>query len=275
MNPFPASTYYGAEYFCDRENETKILLENILNGNSTTIVSIRRIGKTGLIHHTLANLPANYKGIYIDILETENLSGFLNSLVTAIMQNIPENNKIGKIIWTFLKSMRPVITYDPLSGTPQASFELKPKEVEKNIDSLLTFLDSQQQNVVIAIDEFQQICNYPENNTDAWLRTRIQTLKNIVFIFSGSQQHIMTELFASPSRPFYRSTMMMRLEKLNKSVYADFIIKMFEKHKKRFLRISLNKYLTGLIFTLFTLNNFVINFFQLLLMLLPQIYGKK
>ncbi|MFV0482987.1 MAG: AAA family ATPase [Bacteroidales bacterium] len=87
--------------------------------------------------------------------------------------------------------------------------------------------------IVIAIDEFQQITSYPERNVDAWLRTRIQRLRNICFIFSGSQQHLITELFTSPKRPFFRSTQMLKLEKIDKTVYSKFICSSFKRHGKK------------------------------------------
>ena len=74
VNPFITAGYYGARYFCDRENETKSLLQNTTNGLSTTLVAIRRIGKTGLIKHVLGKLPSDYTSVYIDILPTEKRS---------------------------------------------------------------------------------------------------------------------------------------------------------------------------------------------------------
>jgi len=232
-NPFPLTTYHGAEYFCDRNDETIRLISNLTNGNSTTLMSIRRIGKTGLIKHVLTQLPKGWTGIYIDILETENLSQFLNILTTSIINSVPEKSKPGKAIWNFIKSLRPVFSFDSLTGLPQASFDVKPKEVELNISAVLTFLDNQDFKTIIAIDEFQQVVDYPEKNTDAWLRSRIQQLKNVVFIFSGSKQHLISELFASPKRPFYRSTQMMKLEKLNRDIYGEFIVSMFSKYNKK------------------------------------------
>jgi len=139
---------------------------------------------------------------------------------------------LGRIFWNFIKSLSPIISYDTLTGAPQASFELKPKDIEANLSSVLQFLEKQEFKTIVAIDEFQQILNYPEKNTDAWLRTRMQQLKNVAFIFSGSQQHLMNELFTSPKRPFFRSTQMMKLEKLNHEVYRDFIVFLFYKYKK-------------------------------------------
>lgn len=231
-NPFPTTTYYGAKYFCDRQEETARLISNMRNANSTTLISIRRIGKTGLLRHVMSHLPNGWKGIYIDILETENLGQFLNILATSIINSIPERSNLGRTFMNFIKSLRPLISFDTLTGTPQASFDIKPKEVETNIISVFQFLEKQPFKIVIALDEFQQILDYPEKTTDAWLRTRIQEMKNVVFIFSGSQQQLMNELFTSPKHPFFRSTQMMKLEKLDREVYKDFIVSMFQKYNK-------------------------------------------
>lgn len=150
------------------------------------------------------------------------MNQFLNHLATAIIKSVPEKSKSDDRIWNFLNSLRPTISFDSLSGTPQATFEVKPAEVEMNINAVFQFLEGLEIKVVIAIDEFQQITQYPEKNTDAWLRTRIQQLKNVVFIFSGSQQQLMTELFASPKRPFFRSTLMLKLDKIDPNTYRVF-----------------------------------------------------
>lgn len=222
-NPFLTSGYYSPEYFCDRENETKQLLNSIQNGQNVTLTSIRRIGKTGLIKHLFYQLPENWKGIYIDILSTENLSQFLNSLTSSILNAVPEKENLGQKIWNFVKSMRPVISFDPLTNLPQATFELRQSDTEMHINSIMQFLEKQDLSFVIAIDEFQQIVNYPEKNTDAMLRSIIQHMNNVRFIFSGSQQHILNDLFNLPSRPFFRSTRMQEIDKIDQTEYRAFI----------------------------------------------------
>lgn len=236
VNPFTSSSYLGEDYFCDRKDETNQLLNNIQNGHSTVLISIRRMGKTGLIKHTFAKLPVDYKGFYIDILETENLEQFLNLLTSSLLNAAPEKSSFGKTIWNFVKSLRPVISFDALTGAPQAYFDLKPQLIESNINSLLQFFENQSFKSVIAIDEFQQIVNYPEKSVEAWLRSRVQHLNNVVFIFSGSQQHLMKEMFTSPGRPFYRSTQLMRLERIPDETYAGFIIEQFQKYDKTITR---------------------------------------
>ena len=53
INPFLTSGYLSAEYFCDREEETKKLTRLLTNGNNVALIS-RRMGKTGLIRHCFA-----------------------------------------------------------------------------------------------------------------------------------------------------------------------------------------------------------------------------
>ena len=233
VNPFVTAGYYGAKYFCDREAETKSLLQNITNELSTTLIAIRRIGKTGLIRHVLAKLPPDYTSVYVDILPTEDMNELLNVLVSSIINSIPQRTGPGKKMMDFIKSLRPVITYDPLSGIPQVTIDVRKGEAPRHIDSVFSHLEKYPKKIVIAIDEFQQILEYPEKNADAWLRSSIQTLKNVTFIFSGSRQHLMDELFSDPSKPFYRSTSLLNIGKINSESYSVFIIRHFKNSGKK------------------------------------------
>ncbi len=230
--PFPSVGYYGPDYFCDRKTETETLIRNIEGGLSTTLVAIRRIGKTGLVKHLQYLLHDKYICIYADILPTETSIDFLNTLASAILNSVPEKTGLGQKIWNFIKSLRPVITFDKLSGEPNVSFNIQPKETAHQIENLFEFLEQQDKRVIFAIDEFQQILDYPEKTMEAWLRTTIQQLQNVIFIFSGSQPHLMNEMFANPSNPFFRSTVILPLEKINFDSYQAYIIERFKNYKK-------------------------------------------
>ncbi len=232
-NPFPTSGYYGAEYFCDRITETEKILHQLENGHSITLVSVRRMGKTGLINHVIGSLPKNWIGIYSDILWAETQADFLNILVTAMVNSVPEKSTSGKKIWNFIKSLRPSLTFDSLTGTPQLTLDIKPAETSRQIETVFRFLEEQPGRILLAIDEFQQILSFPEKNTDAWLRSRIQQLKNVQFIFSGSRQHLMTELFTASTRPFFRSTQFLKLDRIDPTAYKTFIVEHFNKGKKK------------------------------------------
>lgn len=228
--PFPTTGYYGPDYFCDREDETRSLLENIRGGSSSILTAQRRIGKTALIMHVLGKLPARTRSIYLDILPTENLNGFLNEFASAVIRNVPDKRNPGKKLRDFIKSLRPSVSFDVLTGAPQVSFTLKGPEINREIETIIQFLEKQNEKYVVAIDEFQQILKYPEKNSDAWFRSIIQKLKNVVFIFSGSQQHLMTELFTLPSKPFYNSAAMLKIGKIDPEKYKSFIVRKFNEN---------------------------------------------
>ncbi len=229
QTPFPLTGYHGPEYFCDREEELERLITNIKGNQSTTLVALRRLGKTALIHHLFHHLGPRYIKIYIDILPTESLNDLLNQLSTAMVSQYSERTTVGKKIWQLIRSLRPVISFDALSGAPQVTLKTTPDESKQTIAELFAVLEAQSKPVVIAIDEFQQILEYPEQQTDAWMRSVVQRLRNISFIFSGSQQHLMTDLFTNPARPFFRSTSLLKIGKINAEIYAGFIREQFKK----------------------------------------------
>ena len=55
-NPFLISGYEGPDYFCDRENETVKVIEALSNDRNISLISPRRMGKTGLIQHVFYKL---------------------------------------------------------------------------------------------------------------------------------------------------------------------------------------------------------------------------
>lgn len=235
-NPFVVAGYFGAEYFCDRELETSRLKENLLNGLNTTLLSIRRMGKSGLIHHLFNSLERNrnIKCLYVDVLATENQNDFLNKIATAIINSFPPKKNIGKKVMEYILSLRPVISYDTLSGQPEISFSNGlPGQQSKSLESLFNYLDSLELKIFIALDEFQQIGNYPEKNTESLLRTIIQTLKSVNFVFSGSSKHLLSQMFTNHKRPFYSSSQVLELEEIDKKIYSEFIIGKFENASRK------------------------------------------
>ena len=235
-NPFLISGYKGPPYFCDRQKEKAQLLSNVKNNINTTQFAIRRLGKTGLIQHVFEHFSKSKKTvcIYLDIFATRNLKDFTSQFATAVYSRFPEKKGIGQKLFEIIRLLRPVISYDPLTGSPEVSLDLgQPKQYEKTIQQLFAFLDSQQIKIIIAIDEFQQILTYPEKNTEALLRTHIQPLKNTNFIFCGSNQRMMNEIFNNAKRPFYASCSNLRMDFIGKAEYARFIEMQFNRYKKK------------------------------------------
>lgn len=232
-NPFPVTTYISPDYFCDRKLETEQLKKNSLNGLHTSLFAQRRIGKTGLIKHFFHSLEKEVACLYVDIFPTQNQAEFTKTLSNEIFRSFPPNKGIGKKFMEAIKSFRPVLSYDSLSGTPELSLDVSDtKTKEKSIQEIFQFLDKQSERLLIAIDEFQQITEYPEQNTEALLRGIMQQTKNITFIFCGSNLRIMSDLFHNSKRPFYASCQSMYLGKIDKKEYRNFILHHFQSAKR-------------------------------------------
>ena len=236
-NPFLVSGYYSPEYFCNRKKETSKVLQALNNGRNITIFSIRRLGKTGLIEHVFDKLKSDKKKhfFYIDILPTTNFNSFINLFASALLGKLETKpEKLIKRIGDIFSGIRPVISFDPNTGMP--TFQINVQSVEdadRTLQSIFTYLKESRKRIVIALDEFQQITNYPEKNVEAVLRTNIQRAVGVNFIFSGSQKHILLSIFSQYGNPFYQSTEMMQLDRIPPKEYTDFIISKFEKGKKK------------------------------------------
>lgn len=232
-NPFIYQGYESPKYFCDREVETKTLLSHLKNGRNVTLISPRRIGKTGLIKNTFYHLKEQENDatcLYIDIFATKNLHDFVELLGVMVINEIVRKNAsfIEKTI-SFFSALRPVLSMDPLTGEPSVSITVEPSKEDITIQSIFNYLNDSEQEVYIAIDEFQQIAEYPEKGTEALLRSYIQFAQHVHFIFSGSKFHLMAEIFGSPKHPFYQSTEMMGLKPLDSDVYYDFCLQFFKE----------------------------------------------
>ena len=235
-NPFSVKEYKGKNYFCDREAELEKILTNIKNGIDTTLVSPRRMGKTGLIYRLFEqiNETGDVETIYVDIYPARSLSDFVKLLAEAILVKFPEKTSIGKLFIEFIKGFKPLIVYDVLTGEPQIQISYQSdQEKEYTLQGLFRFLDMQDTKIVLAIDEFQQITDFPEKNIEALLRTYTQQLENIRFIFCGSRKSMMIDLFSNAKRPFYASTQYLVLDKIDLASYKAFITGKFTENDIR------------------------------------------
>ncbi len=233
-NPFLIKGYQGPEFFCDRTRETTKLVAAIENGRDVTLIAPRRYGKTGLIRNVFHKLRENYVVVYIDIYSTRCLADFVRVFSSAVVGALDSRmEKIGKDIWTFFKSCRPTVTPQE-DGSARFSFDVSPTSAELTLEETFTYLKARKRACVIAIDEFQQVREYPEKGIEALLRGYIQFVDSAHFIFAGSKRHMMEEMFALPRGPFYQSTQLMALDVIDKDAYRAFAANFFKEARLGF-----------------------------------------
>ncbi len=234
-NPFITSGYVSPHFFCDRVEETKLLTSTLTNGNHVALISPRRLGKTGLIYHCFNqdSIKGNYHTFVVDIYATKNLQEFVFELGKTVLGTLKsKGRKAWELFLNTLSSLRGSISFD-INGNPEWGIGIGDINLpEATLDEIFTYLEHADMPCFVAIDEFQSIMHYPEKNVDAILRTRIQKCRNVWFVFAGSQRHMMSELFVSPSRPFYQSTRLMSLAPIDCEQYVAFAQNLFREYKK-------------------------------------------
>lgn len=235
-NPFIIKSYESKELFCDREEELQLMLRNCINGTDMTLISQRRVGKTGLVlrlFDELHDVRPDIHTIYFDIFASRNIDDFIKLMAEATMKRFPSKTSVGEKLLTFIKSLRPQLSFDTITGEPQLQIAYQTAhEKEFTLKGLFEFLDRQNEKIVIAIDEFQQIRDYPEQNMEALLRTYIQQTHNLCFIFCGSKKHMMADIFANEKKPFYNSTIFVSLDKISEESYSSFIRRLFNERQR-------------------------------------------
>ena len=233
LNPFIiTSDYYGPEYFCDRKEETGEVLANILNGRNTVLISDRRMGKSGLISHVFAQeeISSRFRTFYVDLYSTSNLSEMVMLLSEEVLWQLKgSGRKMAERFFSFAKSLAPGIKYDPVTGQISLDISLgaitQPKTTLKEI---FEYLENSDAPCLVAIDEFQQIADYPEGNVIALLRTYIQKCRQTEFIYSGSRRRMMDKLFTNPGEPFYMSSTPLSLMPIDETEYMSFSLHHFD-----------------------------------------------
>ena len=235
-NPFVIGKYVSPDYFCDRAEETRMLKHHVSNGRNVVIMSERRLGKTGLIEHLMEqpDICKEYYCFFIDIFAMHNLREMVCELANEIYSRLSvRQQNFAQRFSNFVRSIQTSFSFEQLSGAPQISFSLGDIErPEASLDELLACLEAADRTCLVAIDEFQQVTEFEEDNMEALLRTKIQHLKNVQFIFAGSKKHLREGIFDSPDRPFYNSVVFMKLDPIAEDAYVNFACRLFTKGGK-------------------------------------------
>ena len=235
-NPFVLGKDIPEELFCDRDEETRTLVKQVNNGRNVAVISHRRLGKSGLIHHLFKQeeIASTYYTFYVDLYATSSLADFVQVFSNEVYQSLKsKSSKFLEKFFAMMQSLRVGYSVDSMTG--ESTFHVGVGEIhspQSTLSEIFAYLESADKPCLVAIDEFQQIGEYTENNIEALLRTHIQRCSNTSFIFSGSKRHTMSNMFNSPAKPFYQSAISMGLAPIPLDTYTEFTTRMFSERGK-------------------------------------------
>ena len=232
--PFVFGVRVEGDSFTDRREETERLKANFTYGVNTILISPRRMGKTSLVDKVCSLVESeDIRIARIDAFGCRSENDFINAFATAVVRATSskweewmENAKV--FLSRFVQKIS--IGQDPLTDFSLAlEYNTGNNTTEEVLRLPEMIARSKGCHIVVCIDEFQQIAEYPEKGTEALLRSYIQFAQHVHFIFSGSKQHLMAEIFGSPKHPFYQSTEMMGLKPLKCDIYCNFCQSFFKQ----------------------------------------------
>lgn len=238
MNPFIITGRYVApEYFCDRRKETAELVSNVGNWRNTVLISLRRMGKSGLVSHLYSQdcIRRNYETFFIDIYDTANIEEFVLLLSKDIASRLqPKGLRMLERFISAVNTVKISFGMDPLTGMPSVDMSLNDiTDPVKTLEQIFAYMEDSEKPCIVAVDEFQQIADYPDGHkVIAKLRTLFQSCRQTRFIFAGSNRRMMSDLFNSPSEPFFMSCTPIHLGPIAREAYTEFVCRHFESAGK-------------------------------------------
>ncbi|MBQ9440137.1 MAG: ATP-binding protein [Paludibacteraceae bacterium] len=232
-NPFSITSYIGKDYFCDREAETEQICKALYNRRNITLISPRKMGKTGLIKNVFDTIGEHDAHcFYVDIYNTSNLREFIKVFAENVFTKRlrPFTEHAWQEISRYFSNLRPVFSIDPITGTPQCSIDVQAEHEENTLRTIFDYLEQADKRCFVAFDEFQTIAEYSDSKMEATLRSYIQHLNNVQFIFAGSKKHVMLQMFSSANRPFFQSSQLMDIDVIPEGTYYTFSSSHLQRH---------------------------------------------
>ena len=215
-NPFKFGSVVDEPYFTDRINELAYIKHSMNSANHIVLISPRRFGKTSLVKKAIKEI--NRPSIFINLQMAVSVENLASLLLKEIFKLRPFE-KVKHLMTHF--RVIPTISTNPFSDAVDVSFQpsLDSTAILEDALALLEKVSSPTNRIITVFDEFQEIMGI-EKGLDKRLRAILQEQQNINYIFLGSQESMMTQIFERKKSPFYHFGMLMHLDKIP---YNDFM----------------------------------------------------
>ena len=234
-NPFQYGVVIDDTAFCNRGEDIAYLKAQIKNGYSTWLFSPRRFGKTSLVEKVFRELNDTVC-IYIDLYNIKSEDDFCRKYSKVIAKGLfnwkDDIKKLTKSLSESFHKLSPTISFDEF-GNPSFSLNIQKIEKQEDIETILEIPNQislkTSKRICIAFDEFQEIKRIDPFLLN-WMRSSFQSHVKISYIFLGSKQSLMDDIFSSEQSPFYEFAAKMNLSVINRDELFTFIKDNFTKH---------------------------------------------
>jgi hypothetical protein len=255
---FPEGVALG-EAFINREEERKRLSNRIKSNKHSVLMAPRRYGKTSLVMKVAEDMKVPYCAIDLLAAYSEEYvrDQIVDKVSRLVFELLPSINKAKEKLITIFKQMKPEISLGAFGQRLSLNLSNSPLQ---DITKLLLQLEETakvfNKQAVIFMDEFQQISQLKNHHSiEASIRHAVERSENITYVFSGSNRHLLNQMFGEQSRPLYKLCQTIHLERMPKEIYVSHLQKLAHaRWKKRITETAMEQ-----IFLLSELHPFYMN----------------
>ncbi|MEA2050740.1 MAG: ATP-binding protein [Campylobacterota bacterium] len=220
--------------FIDRKKHLPLFQTYIDQNQSFMIKAPRRFGKTSIIKHLLED-KKEYEFVYIDIKIASTLKSLAEKIINSAYKISAIDNFLYKVknsMFDLIKSIQKVKLDDIAQVTIKMCEKDDIDEVEyflHSLDLLNTIAKKKDINIKFALDEFQDILKIASKDILDKSRSVMQHHNNITYIFLGSIESIMTQIFEQKSSAFFHFATIVELPPLDVDELYRYSKKVFEE----------------------------------------------
>lgn len=213
--------------FCNRINETKLLVDNIKNGKHTLLIATRRYGKSSLALRSIqqSGQPCVETDFYMASSEKVIESYILAGVVDLIGKALGPIEKFTASIKKYVKNLKPKLNigadHFKLELTTDAESD-PATNVKEGLLLLEKLLEEKKKSAVFLMDEFQNVGVIAQGRgIEAAIRHVAQKTKFLTIIFSGSNRKLLKTMFEDENRPLYKLCWKMSLKRISAEHYKE------------------------------------------------------
>ena len=226
---FPLSIASG-KAFCNRTEETERLKRCIMHHRPVLLVSPRRYGKTSLALHGIkqSGLPFAHIDFFSAVDDQDIEYAILRGIGKLIssLETAPKKALALAVDFFSGTHIRAVLSKMGISIEIDNQREKPSQRILKVLERLEKLSETTQQKLVLFFDEFQCIGEIADDQSmESVLRQVAQLTQSISFVFSGSNRHLLNQLFEDRKRPFYKLCERITIERIENSHYKQHIQK--------------------------------------------------
>ena len=228
MEVFRYGCTVSGEHFCSRPELARQMCRYVEAGQNFVIQGDRRMGKTSLVSETLSRMRG-WKVIYADFMGVKSVTDVCNRVADALARFDADDNLFRKTL-SFLAHLRPVATFDPMTSIPTISVDAAATKYPESVNVIISAIEkhAKGRKVCVVFDEFQDILDLKSGDQVlALMRSKIQFLGDIPFVFLGSSRKDMLQIFMSPKSPFFKSALLFDVPAIPDDVFYRFVCKRF------------------------------------------------